>query len=149
MPSYTVTEPHPTVPQDSYARSGRGGAGNFFRAPATTPSSGIVTPTSSMPMPPSTGRFHAGRGGAGNVRTAAERPVMSFDEQYKIQSQIDDKPITHVGRGGAGNIYSSRDPQSTRKASDASSHRSNSSSGSVKSSFMNRLSQTISSKSHN
>ncbi|KAI1847051.1 hypothetical protein JX265_006756 [Neoarthrinium moseri] len=140
MPSYTVSEPHPTVPQGSYTRAGRGGAGNFFRAPATTPAAGV--PTVAKPMPPSTERFYSGRGGAGNARSAKDRPQLSFDELYKIQSLAEEKPAGHVGRGGAGNVYGSG---SLRKESDASSHRSNSSSGSIKSGFLKRLS-SVSSK---
>ncbi|KAH8671523.1 hypothetical protein BX600DRAFT_510191 [Xylariales sp. PMI_506] len=153
MPSYTVNEPHPTVPKNSYTHSGRGGAGNFFRAPATTPAGGIPTSAvTSMPLPPSSssaGRFYSGRGGAGNARAASQRPVMSFDEQYKISSQMESKPMGHVGRGGAGNTYdnTSRSPSdASRRTSDASvrSHASDASSKSAKSGFLARLSQTIS-----
>jgi hypothetical protein len=144
MSTFTVTEPHPTVPQGSFTRAGRGGAGNFFRAPATTPSSGV--PSVAKPLPPSSERFYSGRGGAGNARAAADRHVVSFDEQYKLQSHIEDRSTGHVGRGGAGNVFgSSIVPSSQRKASDASSQRSNSSSGSIKSGFLKRLS-SISSK---
>ncbi|KAK9769763.1 hypothetical protein AB5N19_09659 [Seiridium cardinale] len=143
MSSFTVTEPHPTIPQGSYTRAGRGGAGNFFRAPVTTPSSGIATVT--KPLPPTGERFYSGRGGAGNARSAADRNVVSFDEQYKLQSHIEGRPTGHVGRGGAGNVYGASSASSQRKDSDASSHRSNSSSGSVKSGFLRRLS-SVSSK---
>lgn len=143
MSSFTVTEPHPTVLQGSYARAGRGGAGNFFRAPATTPATGV--PTVSKPMPPTTSRFYSGRGGAGNARSAKDRNVVSFDEQYKLQNHIEGRPSGFVGRGGAGNAFGAPVAPSQRKESDASSHRSNSSSGSVKSGFLRRLS-SISSK---
>lgn len=138
MSSFTVTEPHPTVPLGTYTRVGRGGAGNFFRAPATTPATGI--PSVSKPLPPTTARFYAGRGGAGNARAASDRNVVSFDEQYKLQSHLEGKPSGFVGRGGAGNAYGTTVTPSQRKESDAGSHRSNSSSGSVKSGFLRRLS---------
>ncbi|KAL2132564.1 hypothetical protein VTI74DRAFT_3648 [Chaetomium olivicolor] len=106
MPSYTITEPHPTVPQNSYTHSGRGGLGNFFRAPATTSPSGVPTPATSTTSA-STRRFYSGRGGAGNARPAGERPVLSFDEEF-TRAEVREKTatISHVGRGGAGNIFS-------------------------------------------
>jgi len=114
---YTITEPHPTVPQNSYTHSGRGGLGNFFRAPATTSPSGIPTPatttirntSSSSSSSSSAPRFYSGRGGAGNAHAAAVRPVLSFDEEY-ARAEVRDKKaaaaVSHVGRGGAGNIFS-------------------------------------------
>ncbi|KAI1336121.1 hypothetical protein F5Y15DRAFT_219501 [Xylariaceae sp. FL0016] len=139
MARITITEPHPTVRQNTYTHSGRGGAGNYFRAPATTPATGIPTTTEGQVMPASTtSRFHSGRGGAGNAHQAAERPVLSFDEEYKRHSTIEQKPISHVGRGGAGNVYSSR------KSSDASSHHSVSSSSSSGSGFLGRVSSHFS-----
>jgi hypothetical protein len=142
MSSYTVTEPHPTVPKGSYARSGRGGAGNFFRAPATTPAAGV--PTTAKPAAPAQERFYSGRGGAGNAHPPSDRPLMSFDEQYKLQSHIECRASGHVGRGGAGNVYASGSvapvtPGGRRKDSDASSRHSNSSASSVKSGFLARL----------
>ncbi|KAI3333248.1 hypothetical protein F4824DRAFT_472724 [Ustulina deusta] len=124
MPRFTIAEPHPTVGQNTYTHSGRGGAGNYFRAPATTPSSGV--PTNSMALPPSTSNFHSGRGGAGNAHVSEKRPVMSFDEEFKLQSQIEQKRVGHVGRGGAGNIYDVATPNPRRKDS-SSSHSSTSS----------------------
>jgi len=117
MPSlYTITEPHPTVPQNSYTHSGRGGLGNFFRAPATTSPSGVPTPlttsTTSNSTTTSTRRFYSGRGGAGNAHVAGDRPVLSFDEEFSRAETRDNKAtaaggvvLTHVGRGGAGNIF--------------------------------------------
>jgi hypothetical protein len=112
MAAYTITEPHPTVPKNSYTHSGRGGAGNFFRAPATTSPSGVptrtvsnttTTPTASS----SSSRFYSGRGGAGNAHLAGERPVLSFDEEF-TRAEVREKTarLSHVGRGGAGNIFS-------------------------------------------
>ncbi|ORY68916.1 uncharacterized protein BCR38DRAFT_406794 [Pseudomassariella vexata] len=146
MPRYTVTEPHPTVVQDTYTHHGRGGAGNYFRAPVTTSSTGVPT-TTSMPLPPKTKTFYSGRGGAGNAHTSSDCPTISFDEVYKVQSHINEKPVGHVGRGGAGNVYgSSHDAGGNTssnpkgKDSDAVSQRSVSSSGSTLSGFMGRLS---------
>ncbi|KAI0389972.1 hypothetical protein F5Y17DRAFT_472344 [Xylariaceae sp. FL0594] len=132
MPSFMIAEPHPTVRQNTYTHSGRGGAGNYFRAPATTPSGGIATEP--KVLPPTTSSFHSGRGGAGNAHVSSPRPVMSFDEELKLQSQLDQKRVGYVGRGGAGNVYDAADPNPSplfgRKASDAASASSASSSGS-------------------
>ncbi|KAL2152589.1 hypothetical protein VTH82DRAFT_5773 [Thermothelomyces myriococcoides] len=111
--AYTITEPHPTVPQNSYTHSGRGGLGNFFRAPATTSPSGVPTPattsttSSSSSSSSSRRRFYSGRGGAGNAHAASERPVMSFDEEVaraEVREKKNSGGVSHVGRGGAGNI---------------------------------------------
>ncbi|KAI5858232.1 hypothetical protein GGS23DRAFT_600718 [Durotheca rogersii] len=125
MSGYLINEPHPTVSQDTYVLSGRGGAGNFIRAPATTPASGVTTAavtsnTSSSSSSSSAPRFYSGRGGAGNVHAAAERPVLSFDEEFAHQRHIEQKPVAHVGRGGAGNIYSAAKDKDTDASSLAS-----------------------------
>ena len=111
MPRYMITEPHPTVPQNSYTHSGRGGLGNFFRAPATTSPAGVPTPatsgtTTSSNRSNSPRRFYSGRGGAGNAHSTAVRPVLSFDEEF-TRAEVREKTATmsHVGRGGAGNIF--------------------------------------------
>jgi hypothetical protein len=116
MPShYTITEPHPTVAQNSYTHSGRGGLGNFFRAPATTSPAGVPTPatltttiTSSSTASAGSRRFYSGRGGAGNAHSTVERPVLSFDEEF-TRAEVREKTarMGHVGRGGAGNIFAS------------------------------------------
>ncbi|KAI1332546.1 hypothetical protein F5Y16DRAFT_119033 [Xylariaceae sp. FL0255] len=124
MPLYSVSEPHPTVKQNTYTHSGRGGAGNYFRAPATTPASGITT--ESKVLPPTTSNFHSGRGGAGNAHVSAARPVMCFDEEYTRQASHAEKRIGFVGRGGAGNIYDATMP--SRKGSGDSASSSSSSS---------------------
>ncbi|KAI0197495.1 hypothetical protein F4808DRAFT_438868 [Astrocystis sublimbata] len=125
MPRFTIAEPHPTVGQNTYTHSGRGGAGNYFRAPATTPSSGVATEAKALP--PKSTNFHSGRGGAGNAHISAPRPVMSFDEELRRQSKLEGKRVGHVGRGGAGNIYDAAMPEKRRKnssdsASSTSSH---------------------------
>lgn len=128
MSLYTITEPHPTVPQNSYTHSGRGGAGNFFRAPATTSPSGVPTPadltttrtttsttsTTTSSAPP-TRRFYSGRGGAGNAHSTSERPVLSFGEEF-ARAEVRDKRamVGYAGRGGAGNIFS----KATNKSDD-------------------------------
>ncbi|KAF6844860.1 hypothetical protein CMUS01_00657 [Colletotrichum musicola] len=115
MPSQIfVTEPHPTVAPNTYIYSGRGGAGNIFRAPAvTTPASGITTPLSTA-RPTAPARFYSGIGGAGNAHAAAQRPPVSFDEDFDRQAARDRAVVGHVGIGGAGNV-------SRRKGSDADS----------------------------
>jgi len=138
MPSsYTLTEPHPTVPKNSYTHSGRGGAGNYFRAPETTPSSGVPVRAPSVPTTTNATRFYSGRGGAGNVHSAAERQTLSFDEEFQ-RAEVREKTstVTHVGRGGAGNIFSAMSPSSD----DRSRRDSESTNGSTHSGFWARLS---------
>jgi hypothetical protein len=160
MGSYTLREPHPTVAQNSYTHSGRGGAGNFFRAPVTTPSAGVATTyspattssSSSSSSSSSAGRFYSGRGGAGNAHKVAERHVMSFDEEYALADAVERKQSAgHIGRGGAGNVYGSSSALSKKDrkhsqgaASDTSSRRdSTSTTGSERQSgFWGRLSGT-------
>jgi hypothetical protein len=154
MSRITVTEPHPTVVQNHYTHSGRGGAGNHFRAPTTTPASGV--PTCPVPAPATNAHFYSGRGGAGNAHLFAKRPVLSLDDEYARHSQLEAKTVTHVGRGGAGNIYStattkagtaarSSSSSSARKDSDdASSRRSSDSTSSFRAGFWGRLSSSAS-----
>jgi hypothetical protein len=137
MGRVTVLEPHPTVVKNQYIQSGRGGAGNLFRAPITTPAAGI--PTQTQASPPNSACFYFGRGGAGNAHAGPPQPSMSLDEEYDRQLQIEQKPVGHVGRGGAGNVFGS-----ARKASDASSRRSSSSTNSDGSGFWRRLSKSVS-----
>lgn len=143
MPRFTVNEPHPTVAKDSFTHSGRGGAGNFFRAPETTPSTGISTAPVTTTARPSPGRFYSGRGGAGNAHATAQRPVMSLEESYRLQSHIEEKATGYVGRGGAGNAFVKGASTSQRKGSDASSVASSRSSGSVRSNLMERISSSL------
>ncbi|KAH6840771.1 hypothetical protein B0I37DRAFT_223029 [Chaetomium sp. MPI-CAGE-AT-0009] len=112
MPSlFTITEPHPTVPQDSYTHSGRGGLGNFFRAPATTSPSGVPTPSTSGSRSSSTRRFYSGRGGAGNAHASSSSthtPALAFDEDEIARRAELREPaavVGYVGRGGAGNVF--------------------------------------------
>lgn len=139
MSSYTITEPHPTVRKNSFTHTGRGGAGNFFRAPETTSPSGVPTPAVTTSTTSST-RFYSGRGGAGNVHAASERQTLSFDEEFQ-RAEVREKTSTimHVGRGGAGNIFSNT---SSSAAKDSASVRrdSDSTTGSTRSGFWHRLS---------
>ncbi|KAL2118463.1 hypothetical protein VTJ04DRAFT_8123 [Mycothermus thermophilus] len=109
---YTITEPHPTVPKNSYVHSGRGGAGNYFRAPKTTPAEGVAKTISNTSTSSKSGttRFHSGRGGAGNAHEAAARIPLNFDEEF-ARAEARDKAahLGHVGRGGAGNVFVSED----------------------------------------
>lgn len=148
MPSnyYYITEPHPTVVQNSYIHAGRGGAGNLFRAPLTTPSTGVPT-HAKLAKVSSSGRFYSGRGGAGNVHTAAKRPVLSLDEEYAIADAREKATaVGHVGRGGAGNffgggVHHEKKVRKSTVASDVSDRRdSTSSAESVWSGFLGRLS---------
>lgn len=155
--SFTVTEPHPTVPVNAYTYAGRGGLGNTFRAPVTTPSAGVPTAltkiSSASSASPSTGtvRYYSGRGGAGNARPVSQRRELSLDEEYAYASAVANATTSgHVGRGGAGNVFSSKSlsahfqkpkKSSRRKESDASTSTSTSSSdGSrIRSGFWSRF----------
>ncbi|KAE8453086.1 hypothetical protein EG329_012273 [Mollisiaceae sp. DMI_Dod_QoI] len=143
MPShYQVTEPHPTV--SSYARTGRGGAGNTFKAPKTSNGTTAKGPASLFEhgLPASSGKFSAGRGGAGNIHEPSERPIFSFDEELERETTREQRAhqgsAWHVGRGGAGNWATER-PSQGRKDSTSSGD----SNGSVRQGFFGRLSSTF------
>jgi len=143
MPSrYSVTEPHPSV-SSSYVHSGRGGAGNTFKAPKTTaPASARgVASLFEAGLPQTASKFSSGRGGAGNIHPSSEKAIFSFDEELERQSSREKKlqngAIYHVGRGGAGNwAASSSMTSSSRKDSSSSSD-------SDRSGFFSRLSNTF------
>jgi len=154
MSHYTINEPHPTVATNSYTHSGRGGAGNMFRAPATTSPSGVPTKLSKTTTASSTssGRFYSGRGGAGNAHMSTERATLSFDEEFS-RAEVREKKatMTYAGRGGAGNIFSTTEPtKKQRKHSSSSTHSSSSrrdsasTEGSTRSGFLGRLSNSLS-----
>lgn len=107
MPSFHITEPHPSV-SSPYIYSGRGGAGNLHRAPASVTNGATATGPASLvkiPPPSSSTYFTSGRGGAGNMRREQERAMFSFDEELQQQERLRSQqaPVYHVGRGGAGN----------------------------------------------
>ncbi|KAG4442259.1 hypothetical protein IFR05_002250 [Cadophora sp. M221] len=143
MPSnFQLVEPHPSV--NHYAHAGRGGAGNYFKAPKTSNGSTARGPASLFEngIPKSTSMFSSGRGGAGNIHKPSERAIFSFDEELQLQKTREEKmkdgAVYHIGRGGAGNWSSTR-PESSRKDSSSSSD----SNGSVRSGFFGRLSHTL------
>lgn len=134
MARIITTEPHPTILHNTYTHSGRGGAGNHFRAPVTTPSYGVPTYTPARPTTVATStsepsrRFYSGRGGAGNARASVQRPTLSFDEECaRAEARSQRIMAGHVGRGGAGNTWGASAPSFSfpsmmqRKDSDASS----------------------------
>jgi len=144
MPSsYSVVEPHPTA--NTFVHSGRGGAGNTFKAPKTTQGSTARGPASLFEagLPQGSGKFSSGRGGAGNIHPSSEKAIFSFDEELERQTtrerKIKDGAIYHVGRGGAGNFAQTR-AASGRK--DSSSSR-DSDDSSRTSGFFSRLSHTF------
>lgn len=109
---YSITEPHPSVPQTHYAHVGRGGAGNWAHVDPKRTTNGAdakgPASRSKLQPPPSDGYFLSGRGGAGNVHQQRERAIFSFDEELERQRKMMEHqaPIYHVGRGGAGNFSS-------------------------------------------
>lgn len=149
--NYYITEPHPTVLQNTYTHAGRGGAGNLFRAPVTTPSTGVPTEVK-LAKTVSSGnstRFYSGRGGAGNIHKSTERPTLSFDEEYAM-ADAREKATLHgyVGRGGAGNFYNptatipglaKKDRKHSVVSNDSDRRDSVSSAGSTRSGFLARI----------
>lgn len=116
-PTYSVIEPHPSVPNSSRPaiHTSRGGAGNVInlKETKTTDSREAMGPPSRTRLGSHTPRtFQTGRGGAGNVRYASERPMFSFDEELERELRHA-APVYHVGRGGAGNAISTRASNST------------------------------------
>ncbi|ETN41550.1 uncharacterized protein HMPREF1541_03486 [Cyphellophora europaea CBS 101466] len=135
--TYSLLEPHPHATPRAYLATGRGGAGNYTRAPSNLTSGAtaqgppsrihLSSISSAAPRSPSTsdasttgssksrsssstsGGFHSGRGGAGNVHPSTERAIFSFDEELERQMGQERRaaPVYHVGRGGAGNVYAS------------------------------------------
>lgn len=145
MPRFTITEPHPTIPTNTYTQVGRGGAGNIFRAPPTTSPAGVptpfnpISPITSNTTTSSTGstRFYSGRGGAGNAHCEIERPTIDFEDEFSRADLREQLDYGHyVGRGGAGN-FSRR--KKSRKVSEASadSSASTASRHSVRAAFRN------------
>ena len=121
LPSYSVIEPHPSVPHNNRPaiHTSRGGAGNVIslKDTKTTDSRVAMGPPSrtrleNMSNTPRT--FKSGRGGAGNVHYASERPMFSFDEELERELRRG-APVYHVGRGGAGNTAHSGSSSSSVK----------------------------------
>jgi hypothetical protein len=150
---YRVTEPHPTISGNNNIHSGRGGAGNTFKAPVTTSGPDASGPASrfanGLPSYNANARFVSGRGGAGNVHLNRERAIFSFDEELQRQTtremmEKEGGASWHVGRGGAGNLMSSRSPSRSARKGSASSTGSAASNESSKSyGFFRRISQTF------
>ena len=139
---YQITEPHPQP--GKYVHSGRGGAGNTFKAPKTSNGTTARGPASLFQtgLPKSSSKFASGRGGAGNIHEPSERAIFSFDEELERQStrerKMKEAGVWHVGRGGAGNYAVAR-PGSGRKDSSSSAG----SDASNRSGFFSRLSNTF------
>jgi hypothetical protein len=138
--NYSVTEPHPSVPQSGtfVLGSGIGGAGNYKRYTNTELTSGPSAqgPPSRITLnrAPSSQRstVRVGRGGAGNYvakTPEAEQAMFQFDEE--MHARRDQAPVYHIGRGGAANFVNAK-PSPQRVSSDASSVSSGSSAGSAR-----------------
>jgi len=121
---YSVTEPHPTA--SKFIHSGRGGAGNTFKAPKTSSGANARGPASLFEagLPQGASKFSSGRGGAGNIHPSSEKAIFSFDEEFERQNTRERKmkegAVYHVGRGGAGNFAQTRPASSNRKDSSSS-----------------------------
>lgn len=125
MPSYRITEPHPSVPT-STIYYGRGGAGNITRVnpKEVTDGQNASGPASRVKLtpPPTNAYFTSGRGGAGNVHREKERAMFSFDEELAQQERLREHaaPVFHIGRGGAGNYVAETHPRPHRQNSASS-----------------------------
>jgi hypothetical protein len=138
--NYMIAEPHPTVTAGSYTHSGRGGAGNTFRA---TPSTAAPAPKASVKATTasrSSRKFYSGIGGAGNVHRPEERATMNFDEEFDRAKVRDAAPSVHVGVGGAGNVFRRSSGSSESGSDSGSSHRASHDSSSSTAGFWGRLS---------
>ncbi|KAL5121551.1 hypothetical protein ACEQ8H_000623 [Pleosporales sp. CAS-2024a] len=152
MPSFRITEPHPSV-GGSYLYSGRGGAGNVTRVKASDITNGATAsgPASRIKLtpPPTTSYFASGRGGAGNMHTGQERAIFSFDEELQQQERLRSQraPVYHIGRGGAGNLVDELKPRTQRTSSSSSASSQESVTEGVRGSIdyaWRRLSRTVS-----
>lgn len=123
MPSYHITEPHPSLTNN--IKFGRGGAGNMTRVTAVTNGPNASGPASRIKLtpPPTNVYFTTGRGGAGNVHREKERAMFSFDEELAQQERLREHaaPVYHIGRGGAGNLVDEMHPRVQRANSASSS----------------------------
>ncbi|QSZ31785.1 hypothetical protein DSL72_001354 [Monilinia vaccinii-corymbosi] len=119
---YQVTEPHPHVATSSFIHSGRGGAGNTFKAPKTTDGRTARGPASlfSSGLPQTSSKFSSGRGGAGNILPSSKKAPFSFDEELERQRtrerKMNEGGVWHVGRGGAGNHVSGRQANERKRS---------------------------------
>lgn len=126
MQSYSITEPHPSIPKSNYMHSGRGGAGNYAQVNPQDITSGYTAsgPASIRPLKGASpdDYFTAGRGGAGNIHREKERAIFSFDEELERQRRMTEHqaPIYHVGRGGAGNLVDEMRPRMESRSSGSS-----------------------------
>jgi hypothetical protein len=140
---YQLTEPHPTTTANSYIHTGRGGAGNMYKASKTTSSS---KPASVVPN--KKGKFSSGRGGAGNILPLSEAMPFSFDEELSLQTTREQHhDVWHVGRGGAGN-WSRKDSNASMRGSDELERKKStdtvgSNASSTRSGFLGRLSSAF------
>lgn len=120
---------------NTYASSGRGGAGNIVPASGSPdaerrpgeagPDDYSLSRGRELPPPSNqTGNIGSGRGGAGNVyapsRGAAVENISALREEAKYVRELakGDAPVSQ-GRGGAGNISNSRSRSRTRDAAGA------------------------------
>lgn len=141
MPTYRITEPHPSLPSSNLYYAGRGGAGNVQRVNPSDITSGpnASGPASRVKLspPPTNAVFATGRGGAGNMHREKERAMFSFDEELAQQERLREHaaPVYHIGRGGAGNAV---DEMSVRRVERMNSGSSNTSVESADSAGMRR-----------
>lgn len=142
MPSYQITEPHPTALTNHYVHTGRGGAGNTIRvAPRTSPTAGSSTASSNAPSIRTSTKASTGRGGAGNFHPHASLSRFSLSDEMDAQAARESgHEVWHVGRGGAGNLASQEAAGCGRRRVSSESV---DSAGSARSGFFGRLSGAL------
>jgi len=139
MPSYRITEPHPTVLPNQRLHTGRGGAGNTYRVSPTSTLAQTTSNNTTSSTSSTASKFSSGRGGAGNIHPISDAAPFTFAD---LESEHTDhtQGVWHTGRGGAGNTAAppKRSTTASRKLS-TDSDTSSRSSGS----FLSRLSDVF------
>lgn len=100
-----LSTPRPSLAPNAYTHTGRGGAGNTYRASKTTVQASTAPPAASSSSKPR--RFYSGVGGAGNVHAAGERPPAgtAIDEEIARARARERSGFVRSGIGGAGNVF--------------------------------------------
>ncbi|KAF2435553.1 hypothetical protein EJ08DRAFT_343393 [Tothia fuscella] len=105
MSSISSTTMLNTKPASKYIRGGRGGAGNYLKAPepVTSSNSSVYSTTSTSSRQSSV--YSTGVGGFGNHHSTAPGLFRAFcNEVSKKRAMIKPDPVHHFGVGGAGNV---------------------------------------------
>jgi hypothetical protein len=100
------TKLNKSAPVNVYKHTGRGGAGNYLKAPTVSSSSSSASIRSSTSTSSSHSGYSTGVGGAGNFHVSSPSFFRAFyKELHRKRSVVVVEPATvyHFGVGGAGN----------------------------------------------